>query len=242
VCAVASAIAVALWKRPAARLTAAAIGALCLLGCLFTLERSVWLGATVATVLALVCVRELRRYTVPALGAGVAAVIAALVLVPGLSDSVTERSNDQGTVWGRQSSNAAAINMIEARPLAGFGLDQFQEASAHYYEINDHYPLPVALATVHNLFLNYGAELGLPGVFLWTLGLFLALWAALRLRAPPDLRPWQIGLIAIAAFYVIVANFVPPAVYPNLIIWVWAGVVWAAHPSIPRPANERPPT
>jgi O-antigen ligase len=239
VCTVASTIAFFAWKKVSARLIAGSVATLCLFGCFFTLQRSVWLGTVVATLLALLAVRQLRRYILPTIIAGFAVVLVALALVPGLSANVSERSSTQGTIWGRESTNAAAINMVEARPLTGFGLDQFDEQSGPYFQLSDDYPL--LKTAVHNLFLSYAADLGLPGVFLWTLAFALAVGAALLLRAPPELRPWQIGLIAVAAFYLIVANFVPPAVYPNLIVWLWAGVVWAAHPSIPRSADDRQP-
>jgi hypothetical protein len=32
-------------------------------------------------------------------------------------------------------------------------------------------------------------------------------------------------------------NFVPPVVFPNLIIWLWAGVVWVGR--VPAPRTER---
>jgi O-antigen ligase len=160
-------------------------------------------------------------------------------VIPGLADSVSERGGDEETIWGRQSANAAALNMIAERPLTGFGLDQFNEEASSYYELSDDYPL--LQTSVHNLFLSYGADLGLPGVALWTLAFALAIGGALMLRAPPDLRPWQAGLIPVAAFFLIVSNFVPPAVYPNLMVWLWAGIVWAAHPSIRGNADERHP-
>jgi O-antigen ligase len=238
-CAVAGVIGVLHWRRPSARVTAAAVTLLCIAGTFFTLQRSVWLATVVATLITLLATRGLRRFVAPVLAAGVAVVLLALAVIPGLSSTVSERANDQGTVWGRQSANNAALNMIEARPLTGFGLDQFQEESGQYYELSNDYPL--TRTAVHNLFLSYAVDLGLPGIALWTLAFALAIGVALRLRAPPDLEPWRLGLLAVATFFLIVSQFVPPAVYPNLLIWTWAGVVWAGHPSIARLGSEFEP-
>ena len=49
---------------------------------------------------------------------------------------------------------------------------------------------------------------------------------ALFRRGPPELRPWRIGLFAIAVQWFVVANFVPlNYAFPNALMWLWAGVV-----------------
>ncbi|HSR94400.1 MAG TPA: O-antigen ligase family protein, partial [Solirubrobacterales bacterium] len=234
VCAVAAAIAFTGWQRPGKRALAASVCALCLLGTLLTLQRSVWLATVLATIVAMLSIRELRRLLIPALAVGAVAVLAALALVPGLSGHIQERIGDQQTVQDRENANRAAINMIESRPLLGFGWSEFNQKGIDYFQLSPDYPLSVTV--VHNLFLGLAAELGLIGLTLWLAGFLLGVVAAMFARPPPELRAWRIGLVAIGVFYLVVANFVPPVVFPNLIIWLWAGVVWVGR--VPAPRTE----
>ena len=61
------------------------VALLCFAGTLLTLERSVWSGAAVATVVTLVSFRRLRHIAVPVIATGLVAVVVALVAIPGLS-------------------------------------------------------------------------------------------------------------------------------------------------------------
>jgi len=224
VCAVASAIAFTIWQRPGKRALAASVGALCLLGTLLTLQRSVWLGTLLATIVAMLSIRELRRLMIPALAGGAVAVLAALAFVPGLAGHTQERIGDQQTVQDRENANRAAINMVESRPLFGFGWGEFKRKGIDYFQLSPDFPLTTTV--VHNLFLGLAAELGLIGLTLWVIGFLLGVVTAMVARPPPELRAWRTGLVAIGVFYLVVCNFVPPVVFPNLIIWLWAGVVW----------------
>ncbi len=64
-------------------LAAGLVAALCFVGTLLTLERSVWMGAAVATVVTLISFARLRRVAFPVIVAGAAAVLLALVLDSG---------------------------------------------------------------------------------------------------------------------------------------------------------------
>jgi O-antigen ligase len=232
VCAVAAAIAYTSWQRPGKRALAAGVCGLCLLGTLLTLQRSVWLATLLATIVAMLSIRELRRLLVPALAVGAVAVLAALAFVPGLADHTQERIGDQRTVQDRENANRAAINMVESRPLLGFGWSEFDQKGVDYFQLSPDYPLSITV--VHNLFLGLAAELGLVGLTLWVIGFLFGVVTAMVARPPPELRAWRVGLIAIGVFYLVVCNFVPPVVFPNLIIWLWAGVVWVGRVPAPR--------
>ena len=65
--------------------------------------------------------RACDAIAVPVIITGVVAVLLALLLVPGLSAKVQSRASDQGPVWDRENLTVAALNMISARPLIGFG-------------------------------------------------------------------------------------------------------------------------
>jgi putative inorganic carbon (hco3(-)) transporter len=239
VCALAACVAAARW-RGAARATACLVALLCFTGTLLTLERSVWTGAAIATVVTLVAFARLRPIALPVIVTGVVAVALALLLVPGLSAKVQSRASDQNPVWDRENLTVAALNMIAARPLLGFGWDRFQADSGPYFLQNLNYPLTATSIDIHNYFLSYAVELGLVGLLLWLSGLLMGGFGALSTRAPPELEPWRMAFLAIAVCYLLVANSVPPTVFQNEAFWLWAGVLWGARRYTWRVTDRRP--
>jgi O-antigen ligase len=244
-CGVAAAVALASWRHPLARAFAAVTAMLCAAGAFFTLERSVWLGAGAAIIVTIVVAAAGARRSTPGIAAtaglvATAAIVAgvALWLTPGLAHEAAQRANNQGTVYDRRNLATAAENMIDARPLFGFGWSSFERKSIEYFDQSPDYPLNPNLAfspstqgtfSVHNEFLDYAVTLGLVGTTLWLLGLVLALGGAFRAHASRDLERWRFGLLPIVVFYLVVENAVPPAMFPNLALWLWLGVVWAGY-------------
>ncbi len=226
-CGLAACIAVTKW-RGSARIAAGGVAALCAIGTLLTLERSVWIGVVVATIIMMVAFARLRHLAVPVIIGGVAAVLLALVLVPGLSAKVSSRASDQGPVWDRENLTVAAVNMIAARPLLGFGWSRFVQSSQPYFRQSQDYPLTATTVDVHNYFLGYAVELGVVGLLIWLAGFLTGGVTTLATRAPPELEPWRITFLGIAVCFVVVANSVPPTVFQNEAYWLWAGVIWTA--------------
>jgi putative inorganic carbon (hco3(-)) transporter len=226
VCAVACGVAIATWSRLRARLIAALVGVLCIVGVLLSVERSVCIGALVGSMVAMLATRQLRRYLLPAAAVAVIAIAAAVVLIPGLSQRISTRYNQVGTVWDRENLIVAAVNMIKARPLTGFGWGRFQDFSEDYFRQSQNIPLTATSIDIHNFVLLYAVELGLPGVTLWAFGLLAGVGTALLTRGPPDHARWRVGLLAIALMFVVVSDSTPPTLFPNLSLWLWAGVVF----------------
>ncbi len=226
-CAVAGVLAYLSFRRPWLRGLALAVVALCLFDLVFIQERSVWVGAALATLLACLAAPQLRRRMLLIVLAVAVAVLAAFAFVPGLHERTVERINDRQTEWDRLNLNHAAENMVAARPLFGFGLGTFAARNAPYFELSPDYPLSGIGGEIHNVVLSYAVELGLVGTFIWLLGLALAVGGAILTRGPPELYPWRIGLIAVATIWFVVANLTPMVQpFPNYLLWLWAGVVW----------------
>lgn len=245
-CAVAAMVAFVTVRRRWVRWLAPAVAAICLFDLIFTLQRSVWIGAVLATVIAGFAVPRLRRPLVPLLLGAALAVLAAISLMPGLHSRVTERLSDQRTTWDRKNLNRAAENMFFAKPLVGFGWGTFRERSQDYFQQSPAYPLTNSNGEVHNVFLANASELGLIGTTIWALAFLAAIGGAIVVRGPPDLYPWRIGLIAITVMWLIVANLIPMVQgFPNQILWLWAGVVWPwryERAAGPGPARAAPAT
>lgn len=221
-CAVAAAVAMTCWRNAWVRALSGAVIVLSALGCLFTLQRTVWLAAVVAVLAAMLWDRRLRRYVMPAVVSGAVLVGLAFAVIPGLSQNASSRLNDQFTVWDRQNLTAAGVRMLEARPLLGFGWNRFPAAEAPYLIQPSTYPLTAAGRAIHNTFLSNAVELGVIGALLWLIAMTAALISPLLHRGPPA---WRTSLVAVATFWAVTAWFYPlPLAFPLTFLMLWAGV------------------
>ncbi len=227
-CAIACFIAAAWWPQLWVRRASIAIGLLCVTSLLFTLQRSIWIGATVAGLATFLMASELRRHLPLAALATVLMVGASLALIPGLADKAVARKDQSETVRGRESLNAAALDMLSDRPLAGFGWATFEKRSPdHFNVVPDRALVLLDNAPAHNLLISNLAELGLLGTSLWLIALVVAIGGALRPRArAPALRPWRITLASIAGLWALVAMASPLVdAFPHMLLWLIAGVL-----------------
>jgi O-antigen ligase len=224
-CAIAAAIGFYLWRQSSQRVLAGAIVVLAPVGLLLTVTRSVWLAGIVGTLFALASTPELRRYLVPAVAAGTAAVLIAFATIPGLAAQARERQDDKNPVYERENTNAAGLRMLADRPLLGFG---WARADAHlepYFRQDPDIPLVGINAGLHNLYLEYAVTLGVVGLGIWLLGAGLAVYSAFAGRAPPSVRPWQIGLKGVLVAWVLVGLTSPSKyIFITTLVWTWAGV------------------
>lgn len=238
-CAIACFTAWRTWQRESSRLVALAIGLMCVAGLLFTLQRTVWIGATVASLATLLTVRELRRYLMPAAITAVLLVGVSLVMVPGLAEKVDARRNQAATVQDRENLNAAALNMLAHRPLFGFGWTTFETHNDRYWVLADDRPLNLPrVIPVHNVFISNLAELGLLGTGLWMLALLAGIGAAIIRPGPSSMRVWRVMLGSVALLWLLVAQGSPLSdLCPNLLLWLLAGLVLGTQETdSPRPA------
>ena len=240
VCASACGVALATWSRPRARALAGLIGALCLVGAFLSLERAVWIGSAAAIAITMLTTRRLRPYLAPVAALIATLVIAVLVLIPGLHATVNRRLANP--TYDRQALAVAGLNMIRARPLTGFGWGQFENDSLLYFKQSQNYPLTDEnLYNLHNFILTYAVELGIPGATLWLVALLTGVGTAMLTRGPPDLEPWRRALFAVVVVFLVVSNTVPPIEFPNLSVWLLAGVVSSGQYARSRSAAVDPP-
>jgi putative inorganic carbon (HCO3(-)) transporter len=238
---------------------------LCFAGCLFSLSRGVWLGTAVAILLTLLLFRPTRGLLVPALVGTPLVVVLLISLVPGLAAGIADRENDKSSLWDRENLNVAALRMVEARPLFGFGWGRFTDVSSPYFWQAANRPLtavgaqscdslpaearqttdgsrPQCTVPVHNAYLSNAVELGLIGVTLWIVAGAVAIGGAILRRGPPWALPWRIGLLAMAIMWGVVIFFTPlEGPFSPVVVWTWAGIVWAgALPPSRGPSGELP--
>lgn len=221
---IASVIAAFTWRDRRWRRVAMVVAGLCALGILFTVTRAAWIAGGAGTIVALLAIREGRRFVVPVVALVGVGVLLAFAVVPGLQGQAESRADDEKPLWDRRNSNAAAMRMLAERPLLGFGWGRFTAESFEYYRQPYDYPLTF-VGDLHNLYLANAVELGLIGGLLWLFAVVVAVVGSIMRRGPPDLRPWKLGLIAWATCYAVSALSTPLGfALPTLLLWTWAGI------------------
>ena len=225
-CGIAAAVALLRWRGTWARLVAWAVVVLAPVGMQLTVTRGVWLAGIVGTLVVFATTPELRRFLLPGAAAVVVLVLGAFAVIPGLATEARHRQNDQSPIYERENTNAAGLRMLQAKPILGFGWDRGNQNMASYFELNPNIPLTGARAGFHDLYLQYAVTLGLAGFLLWALGGVLAIGGGLTSRAPPEVRPFQVGLKGLAVAWLII-GVSSPASYPfsTFLLWTWAGLV-----------------
>jgi putative inorganic carbon (hco3(-)) transporter len=241
-CGTASAIAFSRWRGRRRRHVAGAVVVLSALGAFCSLERGVWIAAGAGILAVGLAAPELRRLLVAAAVLGVLVIGGALVVFPTLAGHATERASDQTPVWDRENQTATALRMIAAKPLFGFGWDNYVNVSTDYFRQAANYPMtgfstfddPLPL---HDSYLSNAVELGLVGLLLWLVSLGWGIGGAILSRGSPQLRPWRLGLLAIAVFFCVLAFFDPlQQNFSELLLWTWAGLCLAQVPARAAPS------
>lgn len=217
----------------------------CGLGVLLTLTRSVWIGASLGLVLAVLVSGPARRLLPLVLVGGGLAVVLAFALVPDLQSSAGSRAGSQLPVWDRQNTDTAALRIIEQRPLSGVGWLRFIDTGSAFVQQADKYPITAVHLEVHNVVLARGAELGLPGAVLLLLCMVGGpLRAALRRPEEGDMHGWRFVLVGGGSCWFVAAMLSPLAQpMPNFLIWIMSGLLLRqllVQP-IPAPEAERSP-
>jgi putative inorganic carbon (HCO3(-)) transporter len=233
-CALAAIVALREWTSRGARAIAKLAIAVCLVSLLLTFQRADWLGAVVAAAVTLLAVPELRRYAIAVALAVTLVVVVAFGAFPAVRAHAKSRLADVATVEGREAVDDAALAMIEARPLFGFGWNTFQSVFPNYFQTTNSYsaeiPGNIAKNPVHNVYLAIATDLGLVGITLWLLILLCGIGGAIfSRRAPPEMRAWQIALGSLLIMWLVVGVSAPLAAsFESLVIYLWAAVIIGA--------------
>ncbi|MBI3971998.1 MAG: O-antigen ligase family protein [Chloroflexi bacterium] len=213
-----------------------------------TLSRSTYLGAAFAVVVLLVL--RLPRLAPVTVGLAVAA---ALSVVAGLGvdrvlDLVLATDAGQAAIAGsswqaRLEIWTRAFYILQDFPFTGAGLNTLPVV------VDTLYPLFLAgpnarVSHAHNLFLQTGVDLGLPGLlaFLWLLALtFRCWWRAWRRITGAAQRAILAGLLAGLAGHLVygLTDAVTLGAKPGYLLWMVIATIVAAgrSPSLSRPLS-----
>lgn len=254
-CAVAALIAFTQWRGQRRCYFAALVALVCAFGCFLTLERGVWIGAAAGAVVTALLTRTGRRWLVPGALACVIALGGALVVSSTLAQKASARVEDQRSLWDRENQISTGLRMLQAKPLFGFGWERYTSDSLEYYRQADSYPMIGyslssytslgKLLPLHETYLAYAVELGLVGALLWLVSLLWGVGQAVFSAGSSALRPWKLGLLAIAICFLTIGVVNPyPAPFSVLLLWTWAGVALGRTGLVPSrmPLLAREPT
>ncbi|MFC1738955.1 O-antigen ligase family protein [Planctomycetota bacterium] len=87
---------------------------------------------------------------------------------------------DEGSSAARMPMWKVAVNVIKAHPIAGVGLKNYTLVHQNYDNTRYHISAVLPDSCVHNLFLLYAAEIGIPGLFFFLWFVWELLRGALR--------------------------------------------------------------
>ncbi len=198
-----------------------------------TQSRGAWLALLVA--LAILVWLRFRWGWALVLGGGVAGLGLAAWAGPARLANALVSSATLGGLQGRLEVWSRAVYMLQDFPFTGIGMGAFTETADRLYPFFSYAPGTVEHA--HNLFLQVGVDLGLPGLIAWLAILFGCLAAAWRASrgARRASQPWLEGLGAglLGAQAALVVHGLTDAVTwgmvrPAPLVWLVFGLCVAA--------------
>ncbi len=255
-CGIAAIIAFFRW-RGGWRWVAAGVAFFALFGSFLSMERGVWIGTVAGAVAVALVTPTGRRWLIPGAALAALVVVGALILFPSLGASSSTRFSDKYPVWDRQNQTAAALRMIQTKPLFGFGWESWSRDSTPYFRLASNRPLtgyPTSLnlyvtppasgpipasditvtslgrttGVIHDSYLSYAVELGLVGAGLWLASVLFGLGGTILAPVKRDLQPWRLGLLALTVCFLVLCAFDPlDQNFTELVLWTWAGVTLA---------------
>ncbi|MCW2992392.1 MAG: O-antigen ligase family protein [Solirubrobacterales bacterium] len=237
----AAAIALGRWRDPIARGFAWLTLLITPAGIALTYTRSVWLAAAISVTAGLAAYPDLRPKLVPIAALAAGSLALAIAAVPGLGRDLSQRYNESGPVWVRRHTAQAALNMIAAKPVVGFGWSTFQADSIHYFRDLPDIPMVGTNEDVHNVLLGRTAELGILGGGLWVIAMLLAFVVAPFRAMRGPMGAWQRGYVVLLLANLVVI-MLTPQVFPMqaMLLAVWAGILTLRDPVPAAPPEPEP--
>ncbi|MFB0534687.1 MAG: O-antigen ligase family protein [Anaerolineae bacterium] len=196
-------------------------------------------GAYLALAVGLLVMALLRRpellWGTPLLLIGAGAAVRRFGLYP-LVDAIL-MTDAFGGVEKRQQVWSAALSMIGHFPLTGIGLGTFDQTLSSMYPFSALYGPKANVHHAHNLFLQVGVDLGLPGLCAFVALLIISLRAAWRVWRFRGRRDWKdasaLGLGLFISLIVMSLHGVVDAASwgnkPSVIPWLVMGLSVAAY-------------
>ncbi|MBX3015318.1 MAG: O-antigen ligase family protein [Caldilineaceae bacterium] len=152
-------------------------------------------------------------------------------------DKTSAKMLNTASLSGRVIIWQRALNGIADQPLTGMGLAAFDQRAYEPYPLAGYIPGDIHHA--HNLFLQVGLDLGVPGLILWVALVSLALSSlvALYRAVPPagQLSVWSVALIGcfVACIVYNCLDALTLGARPAVALWFLLGLALSARSLIP---------
>jgi putative inorganic carbon (HCO3(-)) transporter len=139
-------------------------------------------------------------------------------------------SNTVGGLEGRLEIWARAVTLAADFPFSGVGMGSFQEAAEAFYAYDQYAPAYIPHA--HNLFLQVGVDLGIPGLVAWCsilMGMFYIAWRIASVgKRKQNAQMLSAGGALLASQVALVSNGLTDAVVwgmvrPAPLVWILWG-------------------
>jgi putative inorganic carbon (hco3(-)) transporter len=203
--------------------------------------RSIWLASVCAVLYLVWCWRPRMTLALPLI----------LLLAFAFAPSATrERLTSIFSPHGETDSNrhrlvtfSTGLRMIEAHPLVGIGPEQIGRQFDRYVPSNIKRPLPVGYyGHLHDIYLQYAAERGLPALvfILWAIGLAVWDWGREILREGKgrSLRLFVLHAAIAVTIAVLVGGFLEYNLGDSEVLMMFLSVVGLGYAAIPADATS----
>lgn len=171
------------------------------------MTRSMWLGAAVGGVYLIWYWKRWVLIAIPVLTA-IVLLVNPFELGDRVRSAVHPHNGDLDSNAHRAMCRAIGYQMIMAHPLLGIGPEQVQYQYLDYLPPGTKLPLPTGFyGHLHNIYVHYAAELGIPAMLamLWMLG--RPLYDFLRALREPGEGAWVLRAAVAVTIAVLVSGF-----------------------------------
>jgi len=153
-------------RARAMRWFAAIVTAAGLVALIYTLTRSSWLGLLISVLFMIPFMFRWRLISFRVLGKFMLAAIVFILILLAFSDVIRGRltTYDLGSAHTRITTAQVALNIIQDHPLIGAGINNYGALLEEYWDGEDAF---TRKAAVHNTYLLYMAEIGIPGFIVY---------------------------------------------------------------------------
>jgi len=189
---------------------------------ILTQSRGAMIG--LATGLCLLIVLRFRRGWIPIAIVVVASVVIVSQIGPQrIWNSIASETGGAGSLASREETWMRAKLMLQDYPLTGIGMGTYTEVADTLYPFAH---VAIFVSHAHNLYLQIGLDLGLPGLVFWLATWFVLIVMAWQLYRNPEPFPRFLGAAVLGSMAAMGVHGLLDAVTwdtrPAIIIWgIW---------------------